>query len=219
MIPLKRLEEPTVLQKNKQQWLTSFLAKREKKPGARPESTQYAHKDIVTRLEAMSFHKCFYCEQSTKPCKAVDHYIEVAEKPEGAFEWTNLYLTCGGGRSGCNNKEPNRSIPVTDCLDPCHPESRPEDHITYVDEHIVGRGSDRGQRTIQKYHLDRDDLDHKRVVQIKLFEQAMNKIQGRMIEEGRNKMSDAEREILVAFSHPDRPFSLMFTEYLKKVGL
>ena len=134
MISLRRLGEPSVLKENKAKWQGRYLEELAKSPGKRPSSSQYAHAEVMQTLEAMSFHKCFYCEQSTKTSKEVDHYIDVAEDPGRAFEWTNLYLTCGGGKHGCNNKLTNGSVPVADCLDSCNPTDRPEAHLTFVDE-------------------------------------------------------------------------------------
>jgi len=220
MISLRRLDEPSVLKENKAKWLARYLEDRAKSPGKRPSSSQYAHAEVVQTLEAMSFHKCFYCEQSTKAGNEVDHYIEVAEDPGQAFEWTNLYLTCGGGRHGCNNKIANASLPVANCLDPCNPADRPEDHLTFDDELIRARDSSaRGLQTIQKYRLDRPGLDYKRIVQIKQLLKAKDQIQARMIAEGRKTMTDEERDLLRAFAQPNRPFSLMFAVLLRGLGL
>lgn len=115
MIPIKRLPAPDVLARNEERWRTAFLEQRARAPQKRPSSKQYAHPDIVSTLEAMSHHKCFYCEQSTKQTQRdVDHYIDIAEDPTRAFTWENLYLSCWE----CNHqKQPHRAIPATCCLD------------------------------------------------------------------------------------------------------
>ena len=39
----------------------------------------------------MTHGKCFYCERRlTDSEQEVDHHVEVAERPELAFEWSNL---------------------------------------------------------------------------------------------------------------------------------
>jgi hypothetical protein len=121
---------------------------------------------MVSTLEAMSHHKCFYCEQSTKqPQGVVDHYIEVAERPDLAFSWTNLYLSC----SKCNgHKQLNRAIPVSECLDPCDPDVEPGAHFTFKDEIICG-DTPKGLLTIQKYNLSRLELDYQRLRVLREF--------------------------------------------------
>jgi uncharacterized protein (TIGR02646 family) len=217
VISIKRLEEPRVLAEGKDRWRDKYLAERAKMPKKRPPSAQYAHQDIIAALSAMSCHKCFYCEQSTKQCdKEIDHYIEVAERPELAFEWSNLYLCC----AGCNRKVPNTSIPVADCLDPCDPAVAPAEHLTYDDELIRPRaGSAQGHRTIQKYRLDRPELDHKRGRQLRLFDKAVIGIQRAMLTDGSRAMNKDERELLRSFRQPDQPFSLMFAVYTKTLDL
>ncbi len=216
MIPIRRLAEPQVLAENKARWTAKYLEERMKSPGKRPSSSQYAHRDVVATLERMSFHKCFYCEQSTKQCKReVDHYIEVAERPDLAFEWSNLYLSC----DGCNDKLPNRSIPAAECLDPCDASAKPAEHLTYDDELIRPKeGSPEGRRTIQKYKLDRTELDHKRVRQLRLFDKTLKEILRAMNAAGGRAMSEAEKELLRSFRDPSQPFSLMFTIYTRQEG-
>lgn len=217
MIPIQRLDEPEVLRKNKARWCAAFLERRAKSPEQKPSSSQYAHAQVVSTLEAMSHHKCFYCEQKTKETTCeVDHHVEVAERPDLAFEWTNLYLSC----PVCNSrKQPNRSIPIADCLDPCDPAVDPSAHLDFDDELIRARaGSSRGLATIKKYKLDRDDLDLKRARQLKLLLKAIIEIKARMIAEGRKTMTERELELLRSFAQPDFPFSLMFSVYLERYG-
>jgi hypothetical protein len=216
VIPVKRLPEPDVLTKNKDRWCTAFLEQRAEDPEKRPRSNQYAHPDVVSTLEAMSHHKCFYCEQSTKQTKReVDHHVEIAEDPSRAFDWTNLYLACWD----CNHhKQPNRAIPVTDCVDPCDPGARPSEHLTFDDELIRGR-SPKGLATIQKYKLDRPDLDHRRLRQLHQLGKTIDAIKNNMLADGRKTMNEREKEVLRRFFQPDFPFSLMFTIYLAGMGL
>ncbi|WP_437722833.1 HNH endonuclease [Sorangium sp. So ce861] len=218
MIPIKRLPAPDVLARNGERWRTAFLEERAKDPQKRPSSKRYAHPDIVSTLEAMSHHKCFYCEQSTKQTRReVDHYIDVAEDPARAFAWANLYLSCWE----CNRqKQPHRSIPVTDCLDPCAPDARPSEHLTFEEELIRARGgSARGLATIKKYKLDRDDLDLKRMKQLQLFNKALIRIKDAQIADGRKNMNENEKALLRTFCHPEFPFSLMFQAHLERHDL
>jgi hypothetical protein len=157
MIHVQRLPEPEILKNKKDEWTKAFLGKRAKNLSHRPSSSQYAHQKIRDTLGAMSFHKCFYCECKVGVGKdgnpEVDHHIEVSEKPESAFEWNNLYLSC----QDCNRgKLEHSQIPVSECLDPCDLAENPADHLTFDDEFIRSNaGSFKGMKTIQKYKLDR----------------------------------------------------------------
>ncbi|WP_433929965.1 HNH endonuclease [Sorangium cellulosum] len=217
MIPIKRLPPPDVLVRNEERWRAAFLEQRAKDPQKqRPSSRRYAHPDIVSALEAMSHHKCFYCEQSTKQARPeVDHYIDVAEDPARAFTWTNLYLSCWE----CNHHK-HRTIPATDCLDPCAPDAQPSAHLMFDDELIRAReGSAQGLATIKKYRLDRRDLDHKRLKQLQLFNKVLGRIKDDMIAEGRRHMNENEKDLLWSFRSPDFPFSLMFGVVLEQLQL
>ncbi len=218
MIALKRLEEPRVLVDNKATWLAEYQQELVAAPKKRPRSARYAHREIVERLEAMSFHKCFYCEQSTKEMKKnVDHYVECTERPDLAFEWTNLYLSC----CDCNNGKPsNRDIPVADCVDPCDPAMDPADHLTFKDELIdVRNDSERGRQTIRKYRLDRPELDRMRARRLIVFLKAHDVILERMNQEGRNRRTPDEEAVLREFGQPEKPFSLMCRTYLASISL
>ena len=180
MIPIRRLDEPEVLKKNKAKWLAAFMERRAVEPGKRPQSSQYAHEQVVRTLEGMS----------------------CSDPPRLAA------------------KQPDTSIPVTDCLDPCDPSARPSEHLDFDDEMIRARpGSQKGSCTITKYTLDRVDLDHKRQRQLRRLDRTVISIQQRMIAEGRKTMTAAEKDLLRSFAQPDYPFSLMFTIYLERSGL
>ena len=165
----------------------------------------------------MSFHKCFCCEQSTKECgKEIDHFIEVSEDPDGAFVWTNLYLAC----TKCNDKLPNRTVPVADCLDPCDPVVEPREHLTFDKEAIRPRnGSAWGRETIRKYKLDRAELDLKRARLLHLLTETVVGILRKMNVDGRQAMTIDEKEVLQSFCQPEHPFSLMFTVQLEGLRL
>jgi uncharacterized protein (TIGR02646 family) len=162
VISITRLPEPARLTENKEKWLAAYLERRQNKPGLRPNSRQYGHAEIRSVLEAMSFNKCFYCERKLDETGSqVDHYIEVAENPALAFHWRNLYLSC----PDCNRKKlPNTTIPVSDCLDPCDPSENPMEHLTFDREIIRPKiGSLKGSQTVQKYRLDRENLNYLRL--------------------------------------------------------
>ena len=215
MIHIKRPPMPEVLATNQAAWTAAYLEKRETDPKARPNSKQYAHRDVVTRLESMSHGKCFYCECSLRETKReVDHYLECAENPELAFEWSNLYLACWD----CNHKkDANCSTPVSGCVDPCDNARDPADHLRF-EEHFVRMRDEIGEATIRKYKLGRGSLDYQRLLRLHVFHKELLRIKTLMLAENR-PMHDSEIELLRSFALPDAPFSLMFRSYLPLLGL
>ncbi len=216
MISLERLEEPEILKKNKVKWMKSFLQKN----AERPPSSQYAHREIKDSLRAMSFNKCFYCECKLGAGKderpEIDHYIGIAEHPELAFEWSNLYLSC----FSCNRCKNHSKIIVSECLDPCETEMSPADHLTFENEYIRPKNnSRRGSKTIQRCKLDREGLDYLRVKRLQKFERFLRKLRERQIREGGRGLTPEEREAINSFKAPHHAFSLMFSVYFVNLEL
>ena len=218
MIHVTRLSEPAILTEKKETWLKAFLRKRKENPKQRPSSTQYAHPRVKDVLAAMSMNKCYYCERKlVESEQQVDHYIEVAEKPELAFEWRNLYLSC----DLCNRRKiANLVISVNNCVDPCDSSDKPEDHLAFDNEYIKPKcGSAKGKQTIKKYKLDRGDLDLLRTKKIKEFEKTLRQLRERQIKEGRTELNRREAELLLGFTRTESAFSLMFRTYLEELNL
>jgi 5-methylcytosine-specific restriction endonuclease McrA len=208
---LKRLPAPQILTDKKEEWTHRFL--QSNKP--RPDSSKYAHDEIRSTLNAMSFHKCFYCERKLKGIpQEVDHYVEVAEAREKAFEWENLCLAC----SDCNKKLPNRSIPNQATLDPfVYTDEEIMEHITFEDEIImINQASAVGAQTIRKYKLDSETLDLLRGKYLKEFHKELIKILESRIREKRSHLNAQEKSALRRFAQIDHPFSLMFKILLAK---
>ena len=205
---IERIAKPKILEQKADTWRDAFVASDRK----RPDNNKYAHRQVRDSLNAMSFHKCFYCERKLKDIpEEIDHFIEVAERKELAYDWENLYLAC----DNCNNKLPNRTIPVDTALNPCHhPDKEIQQHLTFEDEIIRAKNdSDIGRSTIQKYKPDSDQLDLVRLRAIQQFHKVLIRIQKNMNKEGR-MMSEREKEILLSFQQKDHSFSLMFAVLL-----
>jgi len=142
--------------------------------------------------------------------------VEVHAEPALAYTWTNLYLCC----VGCQNKLSEDNIPRDECLDPCDQAVDPADHLTFVDEEITPKNdSVIGAKTIQKYQLDRGDLNLRRSKQIKRIHKALIKIQRNLIDDGRTEFLEAERQALRMFSQRDRPYSLMSSKLLEELNI
>ncbi len=121
----------------------------------------------------------------------------------------------------CNSKKTShRKAPVSECLDPCKPAENPADHLTFEGEYISPRpASQKGVKTIQKYKLNRDDLNYRRVRQLRKFMETLLKLRDRQICDGGRPLTDAEKELLANFKESHHAFSLMFRVYLAKLEL
>jgi hypothetical protein len=214
MRKLQRHTKPSILIDRGEAWLSNFMASGNK----RPDSSKYAHTAIKTELNSMSFHKCFYCETKLKgEPKEVDHHVEVSVDKTLSYTWENLYLSC----DNCNNKIPHDSIPVNSVLNPClSTDDVIQQHLTFNKELINPKdNSELGLRTIQKFRLDTELLDTRRLKQICLFQELLLEIRRKQIEENRNYLDNDEINAINAFSRIDNPFSLMFKILIDKLEL
>lgn len=215
MIHVDRLPKPNILVRKEKEWTEKFLAS-----GKGPDNSKYRHKEILTTLNSMSYHKCFYCEQMLKGIpREIDHFIEVSD-PKGkelAFVWNNLYLSC----NNCNNKINNITIPVTEVLDPCkHTDEEIQKHITFEKEIITSKNNSAiGLKTIQKYKLGEPLLDYLRLKQFDLFKDVLLQISNNQNADDGRKMNEQEKEKLKRFAQKDRSFSLMFRILLMRYNI
>lgn len=197
--------EPEYLTEHKDKWLEAFLASG--KP--RPDSNKYAHPKIKDVLWSASYGKCFYCECSLcGSSKEVDHFIEVAERKDLAFDWNNLNLSC----DLCNNKRPNKDIPVDKVLDPCKDSDEEiQNCITFNGEYIREvNNSDKGRQTIKKYQLDSELQNHRRLKHLgKLMKEIISLLNCK------STMTEEDKEKLRSWTYPTAPYSYMVEVYLK----
>ena len=208
---LIRLPEPQILIDRGSTWTNDFI--NSTKP--RPDSSKYGHDKIRNQLISMSSCKCFYCESKlTDKPKEVDHHIEVSVKRELSFTWHNLYLSC----DNCNNKLNHATIAIDEALDPCrNSDSEIQEHLTFVDEMITSvDDSTLGFKTIQKYRLDTELLDKRRITQLNIFYRVLDSIRQNQIKNGGRKINQSELSLLNRFKQADQPYSLMFKVILDK---
>ena len=206
---IEKGREPEYLTEHKEQWLCAFLESGKK----RPDSKKYAHPQIIDALWNVSNGKCFYCECSLdNASKEVDHFIEVSEQKNLAFDWNNLNLSC----DKCNNsKTSNRCFPITKVLDPCKDSDDEIQKCISFDCEVMREvnNSDKGRFTIQKYNLNSELQLHKRCRYLRGLMQAVISI---VKCGGVDSLTDTEKEYLRSFSYPTRPYSYMVEVYLKK---
>jgi uncharacterized Zn-finger protein len=209
---LIRLPKPQILIDKEAKWKNDFIASGKD----RPDSSKYGHHKIRIQLATMSFYKCFYCESKLKlEPKEVDHHIEVSIQKDLAFHWENLYLSC----DNCNNKIPHNAISIDAALDPCrNNDAKIQEHLTFVDEMITTVDSSQlGFKTIQKYRLDSELLDKRRMTQLKSFHKVLIQILRKQNAEGRKDLNENDLKALNFFKQADQPYSLMFKVILDKM--
>ncbi len=212
---LSRLEKPNILHRKDKIWVQEF----ENSEKTRPDNSKYGHIEIRNELHRISFKKCFYSEVkfASETEGQVDHYVEVSEDKNLAYDWENLYLA----HKDCNQGKPsNKVLPNSETLNPfIDKDSEIENHLTFEDEFIIAKNnSDKGLNTIKKYRLDKDIFNILRSKELRKFEKLLIQILQNMNLSNR-KMNELEINALNVFSQPDFPFSLMFRIHLKKYNL
>ena len=75
--------------------------------------------------------------------------------------------------------------------------------------------SKKGELTIKKYKLDREELDFLRIKQLRKVDEVIEDIDSAMISSGRSTMNDDEKERLLSFTVSTQPFSYMCEVYLR----
>jgi len=112
-------------------------------------------------------------------------------------------------------------IPTNEVLDPCiHDDSFIQEHLRFNKELVEpNNNSYLGLKTIKKYRLDTELLDHKRLKQLSLFQDVLLKIKNQQVLENRQNFTFEEKSIVDSFKRIDNPYSLMFIVLFKKLGL
>jgi len=133
-----------------------------------------------------------------------------------SFEWLNLCLAC----DSCNNKVKHDTISINDALNPCiDSDNEIELHLSFDDELIEpNNGSPKGLLTIQKYRLDSEVLDTRRLKRLKLFYKLLVEIRDEQIRTGRDHLTANELSAINKFKYPYNSYSLMFKILLRKHG-
>jgi 5-methylcytosine-specific restriction endonuclease McrA len=215
MRSLSRLEKPEILKKKETTWSDNFIASTK----FRPDNTKYSHPEIRSQLHRISFSKCFYSEVKFASVSEsqVDHYIEVEESKELAYNWDNLFLA----HKDCNQgKSSNKTIPNGETLNPfLNTDSDIENHLFFEDEIIRPKdNSSIGLKTIQKYNLNKDIFNILRSKELRKFEKTLIDLL-KIINDENRKLNNAEKELLNRFAQPDNSFSFMFRIKLKEHNL
>lgn len=102
-------------------------------------------------------------------------------------------------------------------LDPCSDsDDEIKQNLTYDRELILSVGtSEKGEKTIKKYHLDREELDFLRMKQLQKLNEVIEDIDSQMIADKRQEMTEDEKNKLLSFTLSSQPFSYMCEVYIR----
>lgn len=79
----------------------------------KPSSQNYRCGDVINRLEAIFFNKCYLCEQKTPTGINVEHFIPHRKNRDLMFDWDSLYFVC----PHCNNIKGDKHDNILNCTE------------------------------------------------------------------------------------------------------
>lgn len=215
---LIRSNKPRILEEKEEIWTEKFIESGKDRPTN--SSSTYAHPDVKQALSDISYNKCFYSEVkfSNLSEAQVDHYIEVTEDKGMTYKWDNLYLSHKDSNQG---KSPNRIISNSDTLNPfIDTDEEIERHLYFDDDEYIRFLSEKGDKTIKKYNLDKPIFNELRRQKLKEYRKVLEAILiSIQTNNEKSEMSEVDKNALKIFSQNDSPFSLMFRLILKKNNL
>lgn len=158
--------------------------------GATDDSNAWRDESVLNRLKELYHNKCAYCETKTDDLR-VDHYRPQKSYPWLKNEWSNLLLSCGGCKDVRDNKtdifpikerlpyDEQKQIIKSPLKDEdkradsdfllsekpllLHPEiDTVENHFYFEEEGEIIWNSEKGQKTITAFNLNRNDLKENR---------------------------------------------------------
>lgn len=215
---LVRTNKPRILEEKDVTWTQKFIDSGKDRPTN--GSSTYAHSEVKKALSDISFQKCFYSEVKFANLSEaqVDHYIEVTEDKTKTFEWDNLFLSHKDSNQG---KKSNNVIPNSEVLNPfIDTDEEIEKHIFFDDDENIRFLSEKGDKTIKKYNLDKAIFNELRKQKLKEYRKVLEAILV-SIQTNPNKteMSELDKNTIRIFSQVDSPFSFMFKLILKRNNL
>lgn len=173
MIPLTKLDKPSILEANAQEWTDLYLAyKSGDKSISKTVVTKYSHIEVKETLIKETYGKCAYCESKILHISFgdIEHILPKSEVLEKCFEWSNLTLAC----TVCNNKKRDFYDEFNRLIDPY--EDEPSEHLFYGGPLLCSL-TDRGYLTKLKIDLNRAELLENRTKHLKSLEGFIMQIQ------------------------------------------
>jgi len=173
MIRITKLNKPTILIDNAEDWKYLYLAYKAGDTSiSKVVGTKYSHKEIKETLIKETYGKCAYCESKILHTSFgdIEHILPKSEVPEKCFEWSNLTLAC----SVCNNKKRDFYDEQNFLIDPY--DDNPEEHLFFSGP-LICNITDRGNLTKLKIDLNRPELLENRTKHLKDLDGFLMQIQ------------------------------------------
>lgn len=208
MIRLEKRDKPEWLIKNAHLSTRAYLAS---PPSER--SAPWRQSSIVEALRAESHGKCIYCEGLIEDISyaAVEHIAPKSEFPELVLDWDNLGLVC----QRCNTNKSDYWSETID-LRILNPYVDPVDsHLEFVGPVVAAKaGSLRGENTVRRIRLKREELVLSKMLRIEEMEQRLLRWFGESNAEIKTLLAEDIRD---AFE-PGREFSATLVSYAHSRG-
>jgi hypothetical protein len=189
MIPLRKLEEPEMLRRNRARWTAELLAAIETgdKKLIQNRKKKYNQKEVKDQLKRETREKCAYCESRVTVVAHgdIEHVTPKSIEPERTFDWSNLTFAC----QICNQNK-------TDKEDIFDPYVDPIEEVAYLaPPYLVGR-TVKTKSTIIQLDLNRVELIEDRTAHIRDFSRALEAIENEANEDLRTLLiTQLEREL------------------------
>lgn len=174
--------------------------------------TRVAKEALKSGLRALSFGKCAYCEGElgAQAREEIEHYIAKTVNPAFSFEWTNLFLSCGGCNGSKLDVDHGGSLLKPDDEDPepyfwVTPEGKLQPHPSLGPDEAR-----RAQNTIEICDLNRGGLQKGRSQVLIDVEAFLSLLPEQVTPEWRRAME--------ARLQPDFPYKLVVRAALTKRG-
>ena len=188
MIPLKKLEEPGSLQRNRARWTKELLEaiKAGDKKLINSRKKKYNQQDVKDQLKRETKGKCAYCESRITVVAHgdIEHVTPKSVEPDRTFEWGNLTFAC----QICNQNKKDKD----DMFDPY---VHSVNELAFFASPILSGRSERAKKTVIQLKLNRAELIEDRTEHIKDFSRALEAIDREENELRDLLISQMEREL------------------------
>jgi HNH endonuclease len=149
LIPIIRIAQPKILEKNSGCWLSQLKALSsdpvKNKKDIKKVQNKYRHIKVKDALVEMFHGKCAYCESkiTTVTYGAIEHFFPKSVYVDLTYEWNNLLLSC----DLCNDaKHKGMKFPLDSdgnalLIDPTDGITDPTLHLKFVWDDVAGLAS------------------------------------------------------------------------------
>lgn len=171
MRPLTKAAKPQILVEREDEWTGVYVEAAEAGLDLGPFE-KWRHKQIKERLAEEVEGKCAYCEAFVEDVSYphVEHILPKAPFPQLAHVWINLTSAC----ARCNTAKGDFYVQDDGLLDPY--KDQLSDHVWFLGTLIQWTdGSIRGELTIRRLNLNRDDLTYSRARRLEKFREMFDR--------------------------------------------